>query len=143
MKTADFHIEDARGDATVLKLTGDWTTMSLGQAALRLGDKLEGVSIEKVDLSEMGRFDTAGALALVQASNFAMPADAFEARPEAGRIYAMVETLERQSAEPPKRPSSFVRIFSKIGHGVHDAAAEMLLSMAFLGRLMEIGRAHV
>ncbi|MFC5346228.1 MlaE family ABC transporter permease [Brevundimonas staleyi] len=136
MKTADFHIEDAQGDATVLKLTGDWTTMSLGQTALRLGDKLEGVRIEHVDLSEMGKFDTAGALALVQASNFAMPANAFETRPEAGRIYAMVETLERQSAEPPKRPSSFVRVFAKIGAGVHDAAAEMLLSMAFLGRLM-------
>lgn len=136
MTTADFHIEDARGEATVLKLTGDWTTMSLGQAALRLGDSLEGVSIEKVDLSGMGKFDTAGALALVQASNFAMPADAFATRPEAGRIYAMVETLERQSAEPPKRPTAFVRIFSKIGYGVHDAAAEMMLSMAFLGRLM-------
>ncbi|MGV3577865.1 MlaE family ABC transporter permease [Brevundimonas sp.] len=136
MTTADFHIEDAKGDATVLKLTGDWTTMSLGQIALRLGDKLEGVSIEHVDLSEMGKFDTAGALALVQASNFAMPANAFDSRPEAGRIYAMVETLERQSAEPPKRPSSVVRVFAKIGAGVHDAAAEMLLSMAFLGRLM-------
>ena len=136
MRTADFQIEDARGDATVLKLTGDWTTMGLGKAAIRLGDHLQGVSIEHVDLSELGKFDTAGALALVQASNFAMPEGAFEARPEAGRIYAMVETLERQSAEPPKRPASWVRIFSKIGHGVHDAAAEFLLSMAFLGRLM-------
>ncbi len=136
MKTAEFQIEDAKGDATVLKLTGDWTTMSLGQAALRLGDGLRGHSIEHVDLTELGKFDTAGALALVQASNFAMPANAFDARPEAGRIYAMVETLERQSAEPPKRQAPLVRIFAKIGHGVHDAAAEMLLSMAFLGRLM-------
>ncbi|MBU1346308.1 MAG: ABC transporter permease [Alphaproteobacteria bacterium] len=136
MSTADFHIEDAQGDSTVLKLTGDWTTMGIGKAAVRLGDHLEGVSIEHVDLSDLGKFDTAGALALVQASNFAMPDDAFTERPEAGRIYAMVETLERQSAEPPKRSGSFVRIFAKIGHGVHDAGAEFLLSMAFLGRLM-------
>ncbi len=136
MRTADFQIEDAKGDATVLKLTGDWTTMGLGKAAARLGNDLQGVSIEHVDLSELGRFDTAGALALVQAANFTMPEGAFDTRPEAGRIYAMVETLERQSAEPPKRQSPWVRIFSKIGHGVHDAAAEFLLSMAFLGRLM-------
>ncbi|WP_309629130.1 ABC transporter permease [Brevundimonas sp.] len=136
MRTADFHIEDAKGGATVLKLTGDWTTMGINQTAIRLGENLEGVSIDHVDLSELGRFDTAGALALVQASNFAMPANAFDTRPEAGRIYAMVETLERQSAEPPKRQAPLVRIFAKIGHGVHDAAAEMLLSMAFLGRLM-------
>jgi phospholipid/cholesterol/gamma-HCH transport system permease protein len=136
MKTADFHIEDAQGDATVLKLTGDWTTMGLGRAVTRLSDDLNGVTIERVDLSELGRFDTAGALTLVQASNFAMPADAFEQRPEAGRIYKMVEALERESAAPPKRPSSWVRIFARMGHGVHDAAAELLLSMAFLGRLM-------
>jgi phospholipid/cholesterol/gamma-HCH transport system permease protein len=136
MKTADFEIEDAKGDATVLRLTGDWTTMGLGRAALRLSDGLEGHSIEHVDLSQLGRFDTAGALALVQASNFAMPENAFVERPEAGRIYAMVEALERQSAEPPPRPASLTRIFAKIGHGLHDAAAEFLLSMAFLGRLM-------
>ena len=45
MRTADFHIEDARGGATVLKLTGDWTTMGINQAAIRLGDTLEGVII--------------------------------------------------------------------------------------------------
>ena len=136
MSTADFHIEDAQGESTVLKLTGDWTTMGIGKAAVRLGDDLQGVSIEHVDLSDLGKFDTAGALALVQASNFAMPPDAFTKRPEAGRIYAMVETLERESADPPKRPHSLVRIFARIGHGVHDAGAEFLLSMAFLGRLM-------
>ncbi len=136
MRTADFHIEDAQGDATVLKLTGDWTTMGLGRAAARLNDGLDGQTIRQVDLSELGRFDTAGALALVQASNFALPKNAFDSRPEAGRIYAMVETLERQSAEPPKRQKSLVRIFARIGSGVHDAAAEFLLSMAFLGRLM-------
>jgi len=136
MKMADFQIEDARGGATVLKLTGDWTTMGLGRAAIQLGDRLRGQSIEHVDLSELGRFDTAGALALVQASNFAMPRDAFALRPEAGRIYAMVETLERQSAGPAKRQPSLIRIFAKIGDGVHDAAAEFLLSMAFLGRLI-------
>ncbi len=136
MSAADFQIEDAKGDSTVQKLSGDWTTMSLGRAAVKLGAKLEGVSIEHVDLSDLGRFDTAGALALVQASNFSMPPDAFDARPEAGRIYAMVEALERQTAGPAPRPPSLTRFFAKIGHGVHDAGAEFLLSMAFLGRLM-------
>jgi len=136
MGIADFRIEDARGGGALLKLSGDWTTMSLGRAAVRLGETLEGKTVKAVDLSDLGRFDTAGALALVQASDCSMPKGAFDARPEAGRIYAMVETLERQSAEPPKRSDSLTRVFSKIGHGVHDAAAEFLLSMAFLGRLM-------
>jgi len=136
MGTADFEIDDARGGGARLRLTGDWTTMSLGRTATRLTKGLSGRSIKEVDLSGLGRFDTAGALALVQASDCAMPEGAFEQRPEAGRIYAMVETLERQSSDPPPRTNSMMRVFAKIGHGVHDAAAEFLLSMAFLGRLI-------
>lgn len=136
MTTADYRIEDAHGGGTRLTLSGDWTTMGLGKAAVRLGASLQGQTIKAVDLSELGRFDTAGALALVQASGCAMPKGAFDARPEAGRIYAMVETLERQSTEPPKRANSLSHVFAKIGHGLHDAAAEFLLSMAFLGRLI-------
>ncbi|MBX9614319.1 MAG: ABC transporter permease [Caulobacteraceae bacterium] len=136
MTTADFSIEDAEGDGVLLKLSGDWTTMELGRAAVRLGSDLEGQTVRSVDLSALGRFDTAGALALVQASGCAMPTGAFDARPEAGRIYAMVETLERQTVPPPRRANSLSHVFAKIGHGLHDAAAEFLLSMAFLGRLM-------
>lgn len=136
MSTAGFQIEDTDGDGAVLKLSGDWTTMSLGKAAVKLGDRLVDRQVRSVDLTDLGRFDTAGALALVQASNCSMPAGAFETRPEAGRIYAMVEALERQSAGPSPRPPSLMHFFAKIGRGVHDAGAEFLLSMAFLGRLM-------
>jgi len=136
MSMADFQIEQARGGGAVLKLTGDWTTMSLGRTARRLSDGLSGQAIKSVDLSDLGRFDTAGALVLVQASALTLPMEVWSARPEAGRIYAMVETLERKSQPAPRRQASLIRIFARMGHGVHDAAAEFLLSMAFLGRLM-------
>ena len=136
MSMADFQIEQARGGGAVLKLTGDWTTMSLGRTARRLSDGLSGQTIKSVDLSDLGRFDTAGALVLVQASALTLPMEVWSARPEAGRIYAMVETLERKSQPAPRRQASLTRIFARMGHGVHDAAAEFLLSMAFLGRLM-------
>jgi phospholipid/cholesterol/gamma-HCH transport system permease protein len=136
MRTAEFQIEEASGGGALLRLSGDWTTMTLGKAAVRLGDGLQGRPVAKVDVSDLGRFDTAGALALVQASGCAIPKDAFAGRPEAGRIYAMVETLERQAGQPPPAKQSLTRFFAKIGHGVHDAGAEFLLSMAFLGRLL-------
>lgn len=136
MRSAEFQIEEAGGGGALLKLSGDWTTMTLGKAAVRLGDGLEGRTVQQVDVSELGRFDTAGALALVQASGCAIPKEAFASRPEAGRIYAMVETLERQTAGPPPAKKSLTHFFAKIGHGVHDAGAEFLLSMAFLGRLI-------
>ncbi|CAN5136220.1 ABC transporter permease [soil metagenome] len=124
------------GGGAVLHLTGDWTTTGLGRAAQSLSDDLGGRSVSQIDIAELGRFDTAGALVLVQATNKSLSADTWTARPEAGRVYAMVEALERESAPPPRRPDAFTRTFAKIGHGVYDVGGEMLLSMAFLGRLI-------
>jgi phospholipid/cholesterol/gamma-HCH transport system permease protein len=84
----------------------------------------------------MGRFDTAGALAIVQASNCVLPQTAWAQRPEAGRTYAMVERLERESAGPPRLAPGWIRGFAKVGRGVQDIMAEATLSMAFLGRLI-------
>lgn len=135
MAAADFQIEEGAGRRT-LRLSGDWTATELGRVSRRLDEALEERSVDAVDLSELGRFDTAGALAIVQASNVVLPQSAWSQRPEAGRTYAMVEKLERDSAGPPKRSPGWVRGFAKVGRGVHDIAAEATLSMAFLGRLI-------
>ncbi len=143
MSAADFQIDESGGDSAVLRLSGDWTTSGLGQAARRLGDQLSGRTVSRIDISDLGRFDTAGALVIVQATDKSLPADAWSARPEAGRIFAMVEKLERESAPPPRRPDAFTRTFAKIGHGVYDVGGEFILSMAFLGRLITASGAAV
>jgi phospholipid/cholesterol/gamma-HCH transport system permease protein len=135
MAAADFQIEDG-GPGLTLRLTGDWTATELGRISHRLDQQLHDRRIDAVDLTALGRFDTAGALAIVQASNVVLPASAWSERPEAGRTYAMVEKLERESAGPPKRSPSWVRGFAKIGRGIHDIVEEATLSMAFLGRLI-------
>ena len=135
MSSADYQIEDREG-GTVLRLTGDWTTTGLGRSTRDLGRELSGHKLSAIDLSELGRFDTAGALAIVQASDMVLPKDAWAQRPEAGRVYAMVEKLERESAPPPRRSPAFIRGFAKVGLGVYDIGAEFVLSMAFLGRLI-------
>lgn len=136
MSAADFQIDESGGDSAVLRLSGDWTTVGLGQAAHRLSDQLSGRKVTGIDISDLGRFDTAGALIIAQATDKSLADDAWSSRPEAGRIYTMVDKLERESAPPPKRPDAFTRTFSKIGHGVYDVGGEMILSMAFLGRLI-------
>ena len=135
MATADFQIDEGEGRLT-LRLVGDWTATSLGRISRRLDDTLHQRCIDAVDLSELGRFDTAGALAIVQASNCVLPETAWSQRPEAGRTYALVERLERESAGPPKRSPGWVRGFAKVGRGVQDIVGEATLSMAFLGRLV-------
>ncbi|RZI98380.1 MAG: ABC transporter permease [Brevundimonas sp.] len=135
MAAADFQIEDGEGRAT-LRLTGDWSATELGRISRRLDEELSDRTVEAVDLSDLGRFDTAGALAIVQASKVVLPKSAWTQRPEAGRVYAMVEKLERESAAPPKRSPGWIRTFAKIGRGVRDFFDEGVLSMAFLGRLI-------
>ncbi|GAA0652927.1 ABC transporter permease [Brevundimonas lenta] len=135
MAAADFQIDEG-GPGLTLRLTGDWTATELGRITRRLDDALQDRCIDAVDLSDMGRFDTAGALAIVQSSNCVLPQAAWTQRPEAGRTYAMVEKLERESAGPPKRSPGWIRGFAKIGRGIQDIGDEATLSMAFLGRLI-------
>ena len=135
MAAADFQIDDA-GPGLTLRLTGDWTATELGRVSRRLDDGLNGREITAVDLSDMGRFDTAGALAIVQAGHCKLPPSSWTQRPEVGRTYAMVEKLERESAGPLKRSPAWIRSFAKVGRGVQDIFAEATLSMAFLGRLV-------
>lgn len=135
MTPADFDIA-GKGDAVRLRLTGDWTTGGLGRAAGRLESALAGASSVELDISGLGRLDTAGALVLVQASRCSLPAEAWASRPEAGRIYAMVERLERQGSRPIRKSDPITRSFARIGHGVVDAGHEAMLSLAFLGRLI-------
>jgi len=136
MNQADYEIRDGGDGAATLRLTGDWTTTALGRLPQRLERDLVGRKIDGIDTSELGKFDTAGALALVQASHCGVPKSAWKDRPEAGRIYQMIETLERKSAPPPRRQDALTRTFAKIGRGLYDFGGEALLSLAFLGRLM-------
>ncbi len=134
---------DREGGSTVLALRGDWTATELGDAPRQLPRRLEGVEVGGLDLNDLGRFDTAGALTLVQ-SGVHLPRDAWSDRPEAGRVYAMVEKLEREQAPPPQRSPWMIRALARVGRGVHDVWSEMILSMAFLGRLLvAMGRAIV
>jgi len=135
MISADFQIEDDEG-GLVLHLSGDWTTAGLGRTSRRLAAALQDRIPAHLDLDEMGRFDTAGALSIVQATGSLLPVAVWAARPEAGRIYAMVERLERESVEPARRADGFTRSFAKIGRGVQDIGHEAVMSLAFLGRLI-------
>jgi len=138
MTAANFQVEErkGRGGGSLLRLSGDWTATGLGRISRRLDSALRDRDLTAVDLSDLGRFDTAGALALLQASKTPLPEAAWSQRPEAGRTYAMVEALERESAGPPRRSPGWIRGFAKVGRGVNDILGEASLSMAFLGRLV-------
>lgn len=135
MTAAGFDIaEDDKG--LVLRLSGDWTALSLGRVPERLERKLGGREVHRVDLDDLGAFDTSGAHVLVQVSGGQINGRAFAARPEAGRLFAMVERLERDAAPPPRKADWLTRMMARVGRGALDVASELWLSLAFLGRLL-------
>lgn len=136
MNRADFQIDESQDGQTRLRLAGDWSTVAVGRMGDRLKAELDGRSVTALDLDDLGRFDTAGALAVAQAMSRPIPESAWSVRPEAGRLYRMVAKLDCMTAEPPRRSAPMTRGFAKVGRGVYDFGAEAMLSLAFLGRLM-------
>lgn len=139
MATADFEI-DSQGTGVRLRLVGDWTAAGLSRLRGRLGPRLRrelaDTPVAALDLTELGRFDTTGALILSRAVAGALPEGAWSARPEVGRVYDRVQAVECRDAAPRKRASGLTRSFAKVGRGMYDIGAEATLSMAFLGRLI-------
>ncbi|MET4682897.1 phospholipid/cholesterol/gamma-HCH transport system permease protein [Brevundimonas faecalis] len=135
-RAAEYQIDQADDGAARLRLTGDWSTTSVGRQGERLKAELAERPVTTLDLDDLGRFDTAGALAVAQAMSSPIPDAAWRARPEAGRLYRMVAKLDCMTADPPSRSAAMTRGFAKVGRGVYDFAAEAMLSLAFLGRLM-------
>ncbi|NEX94722.1 ABC transporter permease [Caulobacter sp. 17J65-9] len=138
MQAADFRI-DSGPDGATLALTGDWTATALGGATARLTRALRGRAPGAIDLRELGRFDTAGAFALLKATGGHVdPAD-FRDRPEAEQILTLVAGVECQAPPPHRRLDPVQGSLQKIGRGVTDFGAEFYRNLAFNGRLGLVG----
>jgi phospholipid/cholesterol/gamma-HCH transport system permease protein len=136
MQPADFAITDTEG-GPVLSLIGDWSAISLGRTPARLAGAAKRLSGDglTLDLEHLGRFDTAGALAVARATGGSLTEDHWSPRPEAGRLYVMVEAFEDDDGDAkPRHP--LIGGFVKVGRGVYDIGSETLLSLAFFGRLI-------
>ena len=81
MTPASFRVDGGRNGRLTLVLAGDWSSRTLGRTPRKLAGELRGRTIDSVDISELGRFDTAGALAIIQAQDGAFPKAGWEGRP--------------------------------------------------------------
>jgi phospholipid/cholesterol/gamma-HCH transport system permease protein len=143
MQAADFRI-DHRGDGPVLALHGDWTAAAIGAAGRKLARALNGEAPARLDVSGLGRFDTAGAYALLEATDGRAPRDAFASRPDAAQVLDLVAESRREKSAPPRRSDPVGRFLVKVGQGVAHVGAESVRSLAFNGRFLSVvGRALV
>ena len=133
---AEYRIETTDGADVCLALTGEWSATCLGQVGTRLKTDMAGRHVSSLKLDDLGRFDTAGALALRQAAEVPSDETLWAAKPQAGSIYRTVSSLDDTSLAPPAKSPPFVRGMAKIGHGVQDFGTEALGSFTFGGQLI-------
>lgn len=139
---ADFTVEDDGAERKIV-LTGDWSAISLGRAGARLAELMRS-DFSDVDLRQVGRFDTAGALALVDAAGGKLDKRQVLARPATQRLLERVEQAVRKPPRTPKRRLSFNRMLNRIGRGVINFSRDFIATLGFNGRLIvTVGRSFI
>ena len=132
---AGFQLRSRDGTA-VLALTGDWVSTELGRTPARLMAEARGLGAPlALDLSGLGRFDTAGAYALLRAAP--VHADAARpARPDAARVIELVASVRPAPPAPAPAGGLATTFLSRLGGGVVRFGEDALAGFVFLGRLM-------
>lgn len=138
---ADFSLETAEaGDVAVL--TGDWTSMALGDAGRRLERTLRGMDRCGFDLTGIGRCDTRGAHTIILAAKGLSETAELKARPETRRLLDLV--AEAEPGTPHKRPLGVEALVTRLGRTVVSMGVEGLAAVAFTGQVVvTAGRAIV
>jgi phospholipid/cholesterol/gamma-HCH transport system permease protein len=134
--SASFQIRPAPDGGRVLALAGDWTATGLGRAAGRLRAAAGGSERPTgLDLSALGRIDTAGALALMEGAG--LSADRLRAeRPDAARLLEIVAAARPPAAGVPHGGGGALRFLTRVGGGVVRFGEDLLGGLAFLGALL-------
>jgi phospholipid/cholesterol/gamma-HCH transport system permease protein len=140
---ADFNLE--RGDhGETAVLTGDWTSMTLGDAGARLSQALRGGRAPTLDLTKIGRVDTHGAYTIVRSAGGLPDGERVAARPETKRLLSLVAEAASVERHVPTRRHPAQAFVERIGRGVMALGTDTWGTIAFSGRvLVSTGRALV
>jgi phospholipid/cholesterol/gamma-HCH transport system permease protein len=132
---ADFKLEQAPSGPTA-QLAGDWTAESLGQAGDRLAELLIHTNAVTLDLSHIGRCDTAGALAVVRAIEGCKTAGTLRAKPDLVRLLDLVHNATQAEPGPPHRRRGFMDLVERIGAGVIHLGIDFYETLIFVGHTL-------
>jgi phospholipid/cholesterol/gamma-HCH transport system permease protein len=130
---AEFTVEQTdRGRVAIL--IGDWTAMSLDDAGPRLAGALKAEKVA-LDLSRIGRCDTAGAFAIVRATDGRFDADMLASAPNVARLLELVSAAARAAAVPHRRNRSLYDLMVRVGEGLMNWVLDSYNTVAFFGHL--------
>ncbi len=135
MQPAQFRIRPNGARARVA-LIGDWTAVGLGRAGERLERELSRFEVETVDTKDLGRFDTAGAFALLQAAKGRLPAGVMQDRPQAADLLRLVDSVDMHAPVREKKLDPIQRFLVRLGYGTMHVGEEFYNLLNFHGHLL-------
>jgi phospholipid/cholesterol/gamma-HCH transport system permease protein len=141
---ADFAIERDAG-AIRLALSGDWTSAGLGRAGERLAKQMQAPQGVSLDLSGLGRFDSAGAYVLIRSARVKASEAGLAARPDVQRLVSFVgKAMTDQPSERGQPMNPVYRALTRIGGAVFNFVHELYQTLIFYGRLLTaLGRVAI
>jgi len=119
-------------------LTGDWTALTLGRGASRLASALKSQKNLQVDLCDIGRCDTAGAFAILRASQGRLAPDGLQAPPGVARLFDLVGHAIHEPPKPMHQTRSVIGLLDRLGRGLFGVAREFYGTLAFFGHLLTV-----
>ena len=125
-------------EGLVVELFGDWTTYAMGAAAEDLASALASQRPAAIDLTGIGRLDTAGAFTVVRASRGAGGDTAIRARPASQRLITLVEEAMARDTRPPVRRRTLVDVLDRHGRAIVDVGRDAYSTLAFGGHLLVV-----
>ena len=131
MQPADFELVS---DGDTVAVRGDWTSIGMGRAADRLERAMRRGKPRRVDVSQLGKIDTAGAFAIHHATGLDAASLNGE-RDDLARLMQLVQTAvpERRPAARPGNP--VYSLLVRAGEGVTKVFLDLYHTAAFVGRL--------
>lgn len=134
MTDADWQLDES-GSRT-LHVSGDWTALTLGRAAARLSNESrESLSVEHLDLSNLGRVDTAGALLLLRSMKPKADID-FGDREDLQRLVDLVRPALEPEPSDKAGTSGLFGFLDRFGRGVTAIGGDAFQMLVFIGQLI-------
>ena len=134
----DLRVANSPGDAHVVTLTGDWTTLGLARRVLNFNRELvrfrahPGVSW---DLSALDKLDHTGALLLWRAWGRSFP-DKLSIPASLKQHFARLRDAETSAPSRPPQRSSLTLGVVRLGQGFLDWLEQLREMVALIGRLL-------
>ncbi|CAN5241800.1 ABC transporter permease [soil metagenome] len=126
-----------------LAVTGDWTSVGMGRAADRLERAMQKGVARRVNVSGLGRIDTAGAYAILHATGLDASSLSGE-RDDVARLMQLVQAAVPKRPPPIRRPNTIYSLLARAGEGVVKVFLDLYATSAFVGRLaLSIGHLFV